>query len=245
MSKKGKVLIEHNKGLTVAEISEVTGFGISTVRWAINSSGLKANQKSPGKELDSMFQSFILGSILGDGCIQKDNRLSIAHGIKQKEYIEHKWEFLNSYDLAGKLSKNKIVNERYKNGFVEEHRFKSLTTDKMSGFRDFYYQNGNKLVPNETFLTEYLTPFALAIWYMDDGSVCNYNVEFNSQSFSKAECNSLRYVLLEKHNIKTTLKPSENIITVRAASLMLFFSIIQHFIVDSMKYKLKTLKGPV
>ena len=195
--------------------------------------------------MDHEFQEFILGSILGDGCIQKDNRLSIAHCSKQEDYINFKWEFIHKYKLAGKMSMNKVYGERYKNGYFEEFRFKSLVTDKMSGFRNLYYNNGSKIVPDEEFLTEFLTPFAIAIWYMDDGSTCNYNVELNTDSFSRESCNSLRYILRDKYKIKSTLKPSKNVITIKSESIKLFFSLIQEFVVPCMKYKLKTRLGPV
>jgi hypothetical protein len=116
MTKKETVLNLHKKGFTNIEIENETKYKMHTIRWAINSCGLKSNKKSPGKNLDKRYQEFMLGSLLGDGCITKDNRFSLAHCIKQKEYIEYKYEFIKSYELNGKLSYNKIFHERYKNG---------------------------------------------------------------------------------------------------------------------------------
>lgn len=237
MSKKELILSFHKKGYTNIEIEELTNYKPSSIRWAINSAGKKSNKKSPGKDLDHKYQEFILGSMLGDGSIQKDNRFSLAHSIKQKEYINSKYEFIKSYNLNGKLSYNKIINNRYKKGFCEEYRFKTLTSDKMNGMRDFYYFNNKKKVPNEEFLNEFLTPFALAIWFMDDGSACNSNLQFNTQSFTAEENLLLRYVLLNKYNIKTTIN-KDNIITILIESIDCFINIVNDYFIDSMKYKL-------
>lgn len=235
MSKKERVLELHKMGLTVSEIQLQSGFNERTVRWAINTSGLKANKKNPGNNLDSTFQEFILGSMLGDGCIQKDNRLSIAHCVAQEAWIKHKYDTISAYGLAGKLSKNKIYNDRYTNGFIEEYRFKSITTDKMCGFRDLYYTNNTKTVPGEEFLQTYLTPYAIAIWFMDDGNILNYGLELNTQSFTEAECNRLRYILLEKYSVKTTY--SRGTIRIRSESVKTFVRTIQPYLIPEMQYK--------
>lgn len=238
MGKKDLILIEHSAGYTVEEISAKTGFSGSTIRWAINSSGLKANKKSPGNNLDHKFQEFLLGSMLGDGCLLKDGRLSIAHCANQRDYIKHKHTFISTYSLAGKLSFNTIINDRYKNGSISEYRFKTLTSNKFDGIRQFYYPHNQKCVPSEEFLSEFLTPFAIAIWYMDDGNVTNYSFEFNTQSFSLHDCMKLRYVLLEHYDIHTTLHEANHVIMISADSRDKFISIVLPFMCKSMLYKL-------
>lgn len=244
MTKKELVLRDHNLGLLVKEIAKKHNFKESSVRGIINNAGLKSNKSSPGNNLDHKFQEFILGSMLGDGSLQKDNRLSIAHCETQKEYIKEKHKIMSSYNLAGKLSHNTIINDRYKNGLITEYRFKTLSTDKMNGMRQFYYPYGIKTVPSEEFLFEFLTPLALAIWFMDDGSVCLANFQINSQGFTVAEVNSLRYVLLEKYGIQSTCT-SDHAITIRSKSLNTFTSIVSPYMCKTMKYKLVTLRNRV
>jgi len=238
MGKKDKILLKHTEGMTVLEISKITGYPLSTVRWAINSEGLKANKKSPGNCLDHKFQEFILGSILGDGSILSDNRLSIGHGISQLEYAKSKHEFIQAYELAGKFSTFRVTDDRYSNGFVDGCRFRSLSSDKMKEMYLFYYPDKSKAIPSEEFLLEFLSPFALAIWYMDDGNSTNYSFEFNTQSFSSIENMRLRYCLLRKYGIVTTYHESTNTIMVSAESAELFVSIVSPYIHSSMLYKI-------
>lgn len=238
MGKKELILIKHAEGMTTTEISVETGYPLSTVRWAINSEGLKSNKKSPGVQLDHLFQEFVLGSMLGDGSILVDGRISIGHSIKQLEYLTYKHLFVDKYELAGKLCTSTIYNDRYKNGFIEECKFRSLVSDKTAGFRVFYYPDGIKQVPSEEFLLEFLSPFALAIWYMDDGNTTNYSFELNTQSFSVEEIMRLRYCLLRKYGILTTYHSNSNTIMVLAESAELFMSIIVPYIHKSMFYKI-------
>ena len=83
--------------------------------------------------MENDLKQLIISSILGDGSFTKitppakNSRLSIAHCIGQYDLIKFKWDILNKYNLAGKLSKNKIINSRYKKGYIEEYRFKSFS----------------------------------------------------------------------------------------------------------------------
>lgn len=234
MNKKNKILELYKLGLTNKEIQEKLGFKESSIRWAINSSGLKSNRYKQFN-LNSNILEFLLGSMLGDGYLDS-RRLSIAHSIKQEEYCKYKYEILNKEKLVGKLCKNKIISDRYKNGYIEEYRFKSISHPVFKELRDLYYKDGIKIIPDENYLRKYLTPFAIAIWFQDDGNNCLSNLQLNTQYFTLADINKIRYILLEKYGIKTSVN-KEGVITILSESVMFFNTLINPYIVNSMKYK--------
>lgn len=102
MTKKEKILELTLQGKTVSEISTEVESSKNVVRTIINRNGLKINRYKSINE-DNKLTQFIIGTLLGDGSIQKfdprflNSNLSIAHGYKQKEYVEWKFNFLKQY----------------------------------------------------------------------------------------------------------------------------------------------------
>jgi hypothetical protein len=235
MNKKEKILQLHKLGYTNKEIENETKFKISSIRWAINSEKLKANKYSQ-INFDSKFFEFMLGGLLGDSSIT-NKRLNISHSINQEKYCIYKYNILKNYKLAGKLSYNKIISDRYKNGFIEEIRFKSLTHSIFENLKELYYFNNIKRIPNEDYLKNYLTPFALSIWFQDDGNKCLSNLQFNTQGFLLEDINKIRYILLEKYLIKTSVN-KHNVITILGDSNIKFYNLISPYVIESMKYKI-------
>lgn len=237
MSKKEQVLEKHKEGLTNLEISNITGYTTACINAIINHAGLKSNRESVGNILDSKFYEFILGSMLGDGHIDVHGRLSLIHGPKQLEYINYKYMFIETYRLAGKFCFHRDINDRYINGYTDIYRFRTKTSDKMKPLRKLYYPNNKKKVPDKDYLLQYLSPFALAIWYMDDGNVCNYNLQINTQGFSVKERLLLQEVLLEKYAVVVSIPPIGQL-TIKAESIPTFVSLISSYVIPSMMYKL-------
>jgi len=124
---------------------------------------------------DETLEQFLISCILGDGSftkvsgLAKNSKLSIAHCIKQKEYIEYKHSLLSKYDLVNGLFYNKSYNHRYKEGFIEEYRFKSKSHPLFTSVRNSYYDSNGKKRINKDFIKK-INPFGLALWFMDDGS---------------------------------------------------------------------------
>lgn len=190
------------------------------------------------KELEQL----IIGSMLGDGYLTKqpenkyNSRLSIAHSIKQKEYIEWKWNILNNIDLAGKLCYNKIFNKRYINGYIEEYRFRSRANLIFTNYRNIFYPN-NKKVLDFTVISK-IDQMGLSIWLLDDMHLCTASYQINTQCFDYLEIKKLRELLEDKFNINTTYQKFDNIIYVRKNSVETLNNLVLPYTVDSMKYKL-------
>lgn len=191
-------------------------------------------------------EQLIIGSMLGDGYLDKvahtlkNSRLSIAHSVNQKEYCEFKHNILQEFDLAGKLCYNKIENSRYKNGYIEEYRFRSKTNAIFTRYRNLFYKENKKIIHKQTINN--INPLGLAIWFMDDGSKLISGYILCTHSFSKEEVTYLRKLLKSKFKLNTTCQSQGNLIYINKSSVKLFDSIIDPYMVNSMKYKLHKYK---
>ena len=188
-------------------------------------------------------EQVLIGSLLGDGCFTKvsgavkNSRFSLAHSSKQKEYFLFKYNIFKKYGLEGKVSENTISNERYKEGYTKEIRFKSKSHPIFTKFRKVY-NNGKKRVILD--VINNINVLGLAIWYMDDGNINNYSCDFNVQSFTLEEREVLQKLLQDKFNIKVTI--TNNTLYVLKENFPYFVSIIKPFIIKEMEYKLKPYK---
>ncbi|HUN09643.1 MAG TPA: recombinase RecA [Aggregatilineales bacterium] len=110
--------------------------------------------------LDSAHEQIVLGSILGDGSMRYASdynvSLRIGHGAAQNEYALWKQSLFK--ELIGHSRTNS------KGG----QSFDTIPMYELSKLYQLGYQNGMKDPSPE--LIERLTPLAVAIWYMDDGT---------------------------------------------------------------------------
>ena len=148
-------------------------------------------------------KSILFGTILGDGYIQKTGaknaRLRLEHGSKQKEYLLWKVEQLSIlFQVKPKdLERiHPITKKKY-----SYCRHQSQSTPYLGKLRKVFYPDGKKRIPND--LEKYLTPFMLAVWYMDDGyyykrDKCSYLYLGN---VSKEEANIVSSAIKEKFSI--------------------------------------------
>jgi hypothetical protein len=97
-----------------------------------------------------------------------------------------------------------------------------------------------KIVPLN--IEEYLTPLALAIWFMDDGSRLGRGARIATNCFTLEEVNFLCNVLYRKYNIIATPhkcgKDKGHIIYIHVNSMKLFIKIVKPFLLPSLYYKL-------
>jgi hypothetical protein len=238
MKIKDKVLELHNQGFSINQIEEKTGFTKKQIGAVYSKQkGLLCNRYDLLNIKNDLIQ-LIVSSLLGDGSFTKPHKeaskLSIAHSVKQKELIEFKLSILKKYNLDGQLCYNKIYNNRYKKGYVEEYRFKSKSHPIFKIIRDLFYINNKKIVSkNFIRLLDYQ---GLALFYMDDGNVTNHSFQLNVQSFDEKSKNIIR-AKLRQFGIKTTIH-KQGQIYILSESRDLFINIIKPYILPSMKYKL-------
>lgn len=237
--KSKEILSLHKKGKTNKQIVEISKCSTREILSVINRNGLKSN-KITLSNLSHKANEFILGSLLGDGCFVKDGRLTFGHAEAQKTYLEFKKEFLISEGIDVSKTYSYFVkdNPRYKLPYTV-FTIRTCRRIEFQLIRSKYFENGHKIVPEESYVREFLTPFSLAIWFMDDGNACSQkNLQLNTQSFSRESVNMLRYLLLDLFQVRSTIN-KEGVITIKSCSYQNFIDLINEFVLPIMKYKYK------
>jgi hypothetical protein len=222
------------------------------VRRTLNKNNFYFGHFTPFKSKDSIYinsimNDIITGSLLGDGYLSewdksgsvtnKNSKLALKHSIKQKDYILYKQELINSCNIKTYYHEF----DRYHKKWDQIHNCCSVDTIQNQSFnkyRDLWYED-KKIVPEEI----ELTPLALAIWYMDDGSIagkCSYYL--HTQCFDENSLMILRNKLKDL-NIETSLhkklkEKNQYMIYIKKKSLKTFNYLILPFVCSSMRYKI-------
>lgn len=193
-------------------------------------------------ELIPRQRELMVGLLLGDGHLETQNqgrtyRLKIEHSWRQKEYVDWLWGEFQTLTRTPPQQKMQTVNgELYK-----KYWFNTLSISPFRFYAQQFYQNGKKIVPKQ--IDRWLTPLALAIWYMDDGSIkskAHKTVFLNTQGFDKGSIQRLQGALEKKFGIKTCLrKQTDGVqIYVLSETVDIFRECIGPWIHPSMRYKL-------
>ena len=187
----------------------------------------------------------LIGLLLGDGNLSKNNskqesyRLRKTHGLKQYEYMTFCKDFFESvekYDLKSGYTNKPLC------GFVS----KSLTLSE--GFINSLYENNSKKIRDKKYLEKYFSDRSLALWYMDDGSICHtknyYYIKIHTEGFCLEENLILKDILDKRYSVDT--KINKYIRKDKAYYFLRFnkddseklFKVVSPYIIPSMDYKL-------
>lgn len=194
--------------------------------------------------------SILFGSLLGDGSMEKSvngSRFVFYQAKVNGEYLL--WLHLVISQLGyAQISIPKIYSRKGSNlvGELNDikyyYRFRTFTFSSFDWiYNEFYPNNTRKIIPN--IMEIYLTPLALAVWMMDDGtSFKNKGFKFSTNSFTLKEIHYLSSVLKKKYNIETTIHKSglnnQYNIYVPKASFMVLREIVKPYIHPTMLYKI-------
>lgn len=180
-------------------------------------------------------KSIIIGSILGDGYLRvikgrKNAFLEINHSIKQKEYVDWKYNQLKSIVKSPPKS-------RKGNGDRVAYRFYTKQHPKLTELFQYFYKNNTKIIPDNL----HLNPIILAVWFMDDGSKCRpSDVYLNTQQFDNE---SQRKIIssLKKIGLSAGLNKDKSYYRVRfiKSSLPKLKNLIEKCIIPAMRYKIE------
>ncbi|HPY23896.1 MAG TPA: intein-containing recombinase RecA [Mycobacterium sp.] len=191
----------------------------------------------------------VLGSLLGDGClaapVRKDSesaRFRMGHGVKQAEYLDWKISLLEN------VAHSRSVNERG-DVFVD---FTPLA--ELYELRSAVYLGDGKKFLSEDYVKA-LTPLALAIWFMDDGSFTvrskglqrrtiggSGRVEICVEAMSEGSRLRLRDYLHDEYGLDVRLrragKAGKSVLVFSTAASEKFQNLIAPYVHPSMAYKL-------
>lgn len=194
--------------------------------------------------------SFILGCVLGDGCLSgKTNKyFSGGHSEKQLEYLKWKMEIISkNFNVTYKIKENKSLKTPNRNIFYQSWTTSHHTITSI--YRRVYINNKKNMTK---WAIDRLTPLGIAILFMDDGckeTRKNKNGEkriisykFSLNSFEIKDIEYFQEHLLEKYNISSKLYldrgkyPIVKITTIENREK--FYNLIFPFMHPSMMYKL-------
>ena len=223
-----------------------------------------------GKQIiqDKEVISTIVGSLLGDASVHTQNKrgvntsFSFAQSVIHVEYLLYLWEFFSSRGITSSVPP--VVKELYNKSLNKTYyyvRFRTYTFSEFNFIRDMFYVNKTynennvivtkrvKIVPSN--IGDYLTPLALAIWYMDDGSKKLHResgISIHTNNFTYEDNVFLCKVLKHNFNLDVITSVDKRSIDgtpyyklyVLAHSIPLFKQIVEPYIrkVPSMMYKL-------
>lgn len=114
-------------------------------------------------------RELIISLSIGDGHLHMQQKamnayLDITHSAKQQEYLLWKHNLLNRSGFSSHVSKKYNMCKQKK---ILTFRLLTKSNEIISDVYKGLYLNGKK---NMKFILQNLSPFVLAVWYMDDGS---------------------------------------------------------------------------
>lgn len=187
----------------------------------------------------------MFGSLLGDAHAEKrlagvGTRFTFYQEDSHVEYLLYLHRYLSELGYCN--TKIPVITKRLgTNGKLRKIvRFSTWTYTSFNWIRDEWYKDGIKRVPVS--IGDYLTPLALAVWIMDDGSKVSKGLKFSTNSFTYNECLKLVEVLNDNFSLKASVhsagSANQYIIYIWKESMDNLKNIVSPYIIPEMKYKL-------
>ena len=181
----------------------------------------------------------LYGTLLGDGSLLsnawgKNFRLSVRHGIKQKDYLFWKYEIFKEWTLSPPKYYSK----------TSSWSFRTISHPDLTNIAYQFYSDKKKQIPIniEKYIKE---PLAMAVWWMDDGNIRKskskiYGGMLNTQSFSLKDNLRLKSLLEKNYKIKVLIikdhgKP--RLYISGKDNIKQFLDIIRPYCLSSFNYK--------
>lgn len=187
----------------------------------------------------------IFGSLLGDAHGEKremgtGTRITFYQESSHVEYMLYLHRLLSSFGYCN--AKVPVIGTRLGVGgkVRKTIRFSTWTYTSFNWIHELWYVNESKCVPN--CINLYLTPLALAIWIMDDGSKVGKGLKFSTNSYTYEDCLKLVNALSNNFGIKSSIQSAgarnQYIIYVWKESMYKLREIVSPYMIDEMRYKI-------
>jgi recombination protein RecA len=187
-------------------------------------------------------KSVLIGTLLGDGCLAMHGhhaRLHVKHKAAHRSLAEFKRSTFETYvSMAIHEFDQRLGGKRY-----PCVQFATRTSPVFTYWRHRFYVDGRKQIPDD--ITDLLTPLAIAVWFMDDGSADHCGVTIQTHSFDLVEVERLVRALSEGFDIVATIRANKrhSILYIGKQQLPAFESIVRPFILEELEYKLVPRRG--
>lgn len=226
----------------IADYFNISEFGVSYWRRKYNIRKVERWERYRLKKFTQKQKEYLYGSLLGDDTLRMPTNgiypfLGVSHGYKQKEYLEWKYGIWKQIVPGG----IRHVYMKLKNGKKYlAYYFTTAAHPDFLEFHNLFYKNNKKRITKE--ILKRLTPFSIAIWYMDDGYykksrgrayLCTYG-------FTRNEHLLMQDYFKRVWNISSNIgKPDGKIhIYFNTENTIKFFKIIKNYIIPFFNYKI-------
>lgn len=196
-----------NQGLNHKQMAEIAGCKQRTIeKWCNEIHKISNITRSEKIELTSQQIDLIIGSMLGDGHIDKREKYPlfiVTHAENQKDYLFYKYDIMkNLCNMQPKYYNGKdnvlIVNS-YCN-IQPTYRFNTRVCYCLDKYRKM----------NKIDFVRLLNEYSFSIWVLDDGH-CNDKKYWSlSCPFSEEICSEIQEILNEKFNVSSIIKLKNN-----------------------------------
>ena len=175
-------------------------------------------------------KEILIGSLLGDGHLARTTRgfaFRANHSTSQKEYVF--WKYREFADVC--MSPPHLYGSK-------SYVFRTVTHPQFDFLHREFYDNNRKILPE--WINRWMTPLALAVWFMDDGARDKQQARFNTQSFSLDENQRLIHILEATLGIVATINRDKDCYRLRARerSMPQLRRLLLPHLLPSMQYKL-------
>jgi hypothetical protein len=234
-----------NDHKTIYEIAEYFGVSDCTVCYWKKKYNIRKVERWERYELKFFSEKqkeYLYGSLLGDDRLNMDGKrkypyLAATHSIKQNEYIQ--WKYKIWEQIAPNGIKSVVMNVKGKQYFAK--CFSTGAHPDFLNFFNLFYSSGRKKI-NQRILDN-LTPFSLAVWYMDDGYYgrSRGRSRISTNSFTYDENLLIKNYFRKKWNISVNIGTSDsgsNYIWFNTENTIKFFKIIKDYIIPFFDYKI-------
>jgi hypothetical protein len=225
--------------LTVKELGEIYQLKEYQVVHVFNALGIiDRNTVNDSRIIDCTItpemHQVLLGTLMGDAYMKEPKSYMLSHGLGQTEYL---------YYVANCLSPF-VASVGYRK--VKTGEFLVFWTHRHNVFIPYFnrfYSHGKTKKYLTLDVVYDLDSRGLAFWYMDDGKFNEYGSNLCVGNISIEEGMMLVKFLKDKFNIESTFQSQNDVkgyynIYIKAESRDHFCSLIEPFIISSMRYKL-------
>ena len=172
-----------NQGMNMQEIADECGVSKRTIKkWLVSINGMTCNFRSENVKLNKEQKDLIVGSLLGDGHIDKRENSPIfivSHAENQKEYLYFKYNILKN--ICNKEPSfieggfKEIYSKLYK--CQNQYRISTRVVNELDFFRK----------KSKIEIINMLNEFSLSIFFLDDGHRSDNLWKICVASFSKED----------------------------------------------------------
>jgi hypothetical protein len=98
-----------------------------------------------------------------------------------------------------------------------------------------FYADGKKMIPDIA-----VSPLALAVWFMDDGSRSRTSAYLNTQQFPVSDQLRMIDILERQHGLLATLNKDKEYyrIRIRVGSIERFKALVSDYVLPELRYKI-------